>query len=62
MKNMINGSYGVFKISEDYRSPYYPVRVLANHHFTVHKTVEEAIDYLVGRFGWDVVYKVEAGK
>ena len=59
VKERVNGDYGMFTISADYSSPYYPVRIMANHHFSVHKTIDEAISYLIGRFGCDVVYNVK---
>lgn len=58
--NKINGDYGVFVIRNYFSNPYFPVRCDARYHFTVHRSVEEAISYLVGRFGADVVYEVKA--
>ncbi len=55
----INGGYGVFIIRKAFSNPYYPVRCDAHHHFTVHRTVEDAINYLVGRFGPNVIYEIQ---
>ncbi len=59
MKKTINGGYGVFIIRKAFSNPYYPVRCDAKHHFTIHRTIEGAIDYLTSRFGSDVVYVVK---
>lgn len=54
-----NGDYGEFIISIDHTgSTYYPVRIIANHHFSVHKTVDDAVLYLMRRFGSSVVYRI----
>lgn len=59
-KNNTNGDYGKFIIRNRKKaSVYYPYEVVARNFQTVTATVEEAINYLIGRFGHDVVYEVK---
>lgn len=58
MRTNINCGYGVFEIVRCDYSPHFPVRVNARYHFSVHKSVEDAVNYLVDRFGSDVVYTI----
>ena len=55
----INGSYGKFVISKTGKSSFFPVEVRAKHFYNVFATIEAAINYLVGRFGHDVIYEVK---
>ena len=59
-KIKVNGDYGKFIIRQRKRSSiYYPYEIVANHFQTVTTSIDEAVNYLVDRFGCDVVYEIK---
>lgn len=62
-KIRINGDYGKFIIRQRKRtSIYYQYEIVANHFQTVTSSIDEAVNYLIDRFGRDVVYEVKIDK
>lgn len=62
-KIKVNGDYGKFIIRKRKRTNiYFPYEIVANNFQTVTTTIDEAINYLIGRFGSKVIYEVKIDK
>lgn len=45
-----------FYIALDFISGTYPVRVSGENHFSQHKTIDEAVEFLFDKYGTDINY------